>query len=242
MKIINTIKYVLIALLMIAGNAQLMAQNNAQSIETDNLSANTPLTRQNWNFIAYLDDEKIGYHNFEVINNDGEMIVNTQAKFDVSFMFITVYSYEHKNKEIWSNECLISLDSSTLDGGEELFVNLSNTNGNTRIITPDSNITKNSCIRSFAYWDYELINSKELLNVQTGELIDVSYNFVGSEKINVNNQSIDARHYQLKGKDSAGKLINISLWYNSNDQWLALQSVLDNGRSLRYQLTQESVQ
>lgn len=239
MKLINnTIKYAFIVLFMIAGNVQLMAQNN----EPDNSSGNATTTRQSWNFIAYLDNEKIGYHNFEVINNDGKIIVNTQAKFDVSFMYIPLYSYEHKNKEIWSNDCLISLDSSTLDDGEELFVNLSNTNGSTRIITPDNNITKTSCIRSFAYWDYELINSKALLNVQTGEVIDVSYSFVGSEKININNQSIDARHYQLKGKDSAGKLININLWYNSNNQWLALQSKLDNGRSLRYQLTQELVQ
>lgn len=235
MKIINNIiKHILIVLIMMTFNIQLMAQND--------VPVNAQESTQSWNFIAYLDDEKIGYHNFEVVNKDGEMIVITQAKFDVSFMFIPLYSYEHTNKEIWSNGCLISLDSSTLDDGEKLFVRLSNTNGSTRIITPDKNITKTACIRSFAYWDYELINSKALLNVQTGELIDVSYTFVGPEKINVNSQYLNASHYQLKGINSAGKSININLWYNSNNQWLALESRLDNGRSLRYQLTQESIQ
>ena len=243
MKMINnTISYAFIALLMIAGNAQLMAKNGSQSIETDNISTNTTVTRQNWNFTAYLDEKKIGYHNFEVINNDGEIIVNTQAKFDVSFMFIPIYSYEHVNKEIWRKNCLISLESRTSDDGEELFVRLSNENGNTIIDTHEKNGSKADCVRSFAYWDYDLIKSKTLLNSQTGELINVSYNFVGSEIIDVNNESMNAMHYQLKGKDNAGKSIDISLWYNSNKQWLALQSRLDNGYSLRYQLEQDSVQ
>jgi len=239
MMLINNIRNnVLIVLIMITFNYQAMSQSNYPANEFED----TQTTRKSWNFIAYLDDEKIGYHNFEIINKAGEMIVNIQAKFDVSFMFIPVYSYEHKNKEVWSNDCLISLDSSTLDGGEKLFVNLSNNKGITHIVTPDNNIKKNSCIRSFAYWDYELINSKALLNVQTGELIDVNYDFIGIENITINNQPISARHYQLNGKDSDGKLININLWYNSDNKWLALESRLDNGRSLRYQLAQESVQ
>ena len=230
MKLINNMsKSIFFVLFIIANNYQVMANNIDLS------------TRQNWNFIAYLDDKKIGFHNFEVISNDGKIIVKTEAKFDVSFMYIPLYSYEHKNKEVWRNDCLISLDSSTLDDGEELFVQLSNTSGNTQIITPDKNISNTSCIKSFAYWDYENINSKTLLNAQTGELIDVSRTFVGYEKINVNNQSMNARQYLLKGKDSSGKSINIHLWYNSNNQWLALESKLDNGRSLRYQLQQETM-
>jgi len=238
MKLINNItKHVFVMLIVLANNHQLMAMNN----ESAEFSVNEKTIKQSWNFVAYLDDEEIGYHNFEVVQNNGNLVVKTQAKFDVSFMFIPLYSYEHKNTEIWRNNCLISLDSSTLDDGEKLFVNLSNKNGNTRIITPDNNITKTSCIRSFAYWDYELINSKVLLNVQTGELIDVNYRFVGSELININYQPVDARRYQLMGEDQSGNSINIDLWYNSNNHWIALQSRLDNGRSLRYQLTQESV-
>ena len=235
----NAIRYVLICLLMISGNTQLIAQNNVRSNETESSPDNAATTSQNWNFTAYLDENKIGYHNFEVINNDGEMTVVTQAKFDVSFMFIPIYSYEHKNREIWSKNCLVSLDSRTLDDGEELFVHLTNTNGNTKIDTHENNSSQTDCIRSFAYWDYDLIKSKTLLNSQTGELINVSYNFVGSEIIKVKNQPMNAMHYQLKGKDNAGKSINISLWYNSSKQWLALESRLDNGYSLRYQLDQE---
>ena len=66
-------------------------------------------------FIAYLDDQEIGYHHFEIIDRANETVVLTQAEFDVRFMFIPVYSYEHKNREVWSNGCLLSLESETLD-------------------------------------------------------------------------------------------------------------------------------
>ena len=195
----NAIRYVLICLLMISGNTQLIAQNNVRSNETESSPDNAATTSQNWNFTAYLDENKIGYHNFEVINNDGEMTVVTQAKFDVSFMFIPIYSYEHKNREIWSKNCLVSLDSRTLDDGEELFVHLTNTNGNTKIDTHENNSSQTDCIRSFAYWDYDLIKSKTLLNSQTGELINVSYNFVGSEIIKSKKSTYECHALPAKG-------------------------------------------
>lgn len=242
----NIIKTTFIALILTVTSFQVIAQSSIQRSAKNNVQNIKPVnhaeSRQSWNFIAYLDDDEIGYHNYEVVNKNGKITVNTEAKFDVSFMFFTVYSYEHINKEIWNKGCLSKLDSSTLDDGQKLFVRLSNANGITRINTPDNYETESTCIRSFAYWDYDLINSRALLNSQTGEMIDVSYTFVGNETINVNNKTQDAKHYKLKGKDSAGKMIDISLWYNSKKQWLALQSKLDNGYSLRYQLKQESVQ
>jgi len=228
MKFIDTTQYVIFMLIISLSSYQVIAE------KID--SSNNQSKINKWNFVAYLDDDKIGYHNFEVIENNGEVVVNTEAKFDVTFMFIPVYSYEHNNTEIWNNDCLTSMDSRTLDDGEELFVQLSSQNGTSKINTHDKSISQADCVRSFAYWDYDLIKSKALLNSQTGELIDVSYRFVGSDVINVNNKPLQARHYQLLGKDGAGNLIDISLWYNSNNHWLALHSRLDNGYSLRYQL------
>ena len=163
MKLINNItKHVFVMLIVLANNHQLMAMNN----ESAEFSVNEKTIKQSWNFVAYLDDEEIGYHNFEVVQNNGELVVKTQAKFDVSFMFIPLYSYEHKNTEIWRNNCLISLDSSTLDDGEKLFVNLSNKNGNTRIITPDNSEASyaNALEKLGALGVYNNLATKDLIN------------------------------------------------------------------------------
>lgn len=216
-----------IVLLIVSSNIHAMLKNEI------------PESKKSWHFIAYLDDLEIGHHNFEVKIIDGETTVLTRAEFDVSFMFITIFKYEHSNQEIWNDGCLIKLNSNTFNDGEQLFVNLSNNNGLTQIETVNNKLSKSGCVRSFAYWDAELIKSKVLLNSQTGELIDVAYKFVGAEKILINDESIDTQRYQLLGKDEAGKGIDISLWYTNNNQWVALESRLENGRFLRYRLKQE---
>ncbi|MCW8935466.1 MAG: DUF6134 family protein [Gammaproteobacteria bacterium] len=193
-------------------------------------------SKKNWQFIAYLDNSKIGYHNFEVNISDSKITVKTQAVFDVTFMFIPVFKYEHSNFEVWNNGCLVKLNSTTNNDGEDLFVNLLNSDGFTYIQTPGKKLSKPDCVRSFAYWDEELIKSKVLMNTQSGELLDVTHTLVGTEKILINDNLIDTKRYQLQGKDEKGIDIDISLWYNKNNHWVALESRLENGRILRYQL------
>ena len=196
-------------------------------------------SKKNWHFIAYLDSSEIGYHNFEVNISDSKTTVKTQAEFDVTFMFIPVFKYEHSNYEVWNNGCLVKLNSTTNNDGEYLFVNLSNNNGVTNIETPAKKLSKSDCVRSFAYWDEELIKSNVLMNTQSGEILDVTHKLVGSEKVLINDTLVDTQRYQLQGKDEQGIDIDISLWYNTNNQWVALESKLENDRVLRYKLKQE---
>lgn len=224
----NSIYGYFIALLTVSFNVQAMLNN--EITESNNNS---------WHFIAYLDDMEIGHHDFEVSISGIETTVLTRAEFDVSFMFIPIFKYEHSNQEVWNNGCLIKLNSSTFNDGEELFVKLFNDNGITHIETANGNLKKSDCVRSFAYWDVELIKSKVLLNSQSGELIDITYRLIGEETLLINNQPVDTQRYQLLGKDELGIDIDISLWYNNSNRWVALESKLENGRVLRYQLKQE---
>ena len=196
-------------------------------------------SKRSWNFIAYLDNSEIGYHNFEVNISDSKTTVKTQAEFDVTFMFIPVFKYEHSNFEVWNNGCLVKLNSTTNNDGEDLFVELSNSDGITQIETTSKKLSKRDCVRSFAYWNEELIKSNVLMNTQSGELLDVTHKLVGTEKILINDKLVDTQRYQLQGKDEQGIDIDINLWYNTNNQWVALESKLENDRVLRYQLKQE---
>jgi len=223
----NLIYGYLVALLLVSFNANAMLKHEMND------------EKKSWYFEAYLDDSKIGHHTFEVNINDTQTTVLSQAEFDVSILFIPVFKYEHTNNEVWNNGCLVKLNSTTFNDGEDLFVNLSNDNGITHIETAKNKLTKSECVRSFAYWDAELIKSNALLNTQTGEVVDITYKVVGSEKIMINDISVDTQRYQLLGKDESGNDIDINLWYNNDKQWVALESKLENGRYLRYQLKQD---
>jgi hypothetical protein len=224
MKTYNAVIKLIMYALMVSCSVNTYAIENTSNIEQ----------KQTWLYTAYLDDEPIGYHTFEVQKGERTATVITEAEFDVSFMLIPVYSYDHSNRETWKDGCLVNLESRTNDDGEESFVRLVKERELIRIETGDGTQNKTSCIRSFAYWDPELINSSQLLNSQTGEIVNVSYKFVGEEKIQARNNTINANRYLLLGKDGMDNDIHISLWYGTDNEWLALESKLDNGRYLRY--------
>jgi len=230
---IRIIKYYLLVYISFM-TFEALADNNVNAID-DNLSSNEDVIRV-WNFNATLDGDPIGSHRFEVIENKYGVTVKTKAELDVKFLFITVYSYKHNNVEEWTNDCLVSLNSDTDDNGDMSSVELLKEGHKSRITTQKSSVLESSCVRSFSYWDRELLKSGALLNSQTGEIINVDFTYIGSETLDINDRKIESDRYQLLGKDKDGIDIEIDLWYSDNNRWIGLQSKLENGSYLRYQL------
>ena len=186
-----------------------------------------------WHFNAILDDDPIGFHRFELTKKNSVTHIKTTAEFDIKFLFMTVYSYRHSNHEVWESSCLTAMNSRTDDNGEDLFVAIDKQDQVLRIDTPNSSVANDSCLKIFAYWDIELIQSNTLLNSQTGELNDMTLTFVGEEEIKAMNKVVNAKRYKLLGKG-----VEIDLWYSLTNEWLGLQSILDNGSQLKYTLVE----
>lgn len=199
--------------------------------------SNTTDAEQHWHFNVFLDGKAIGYHNYDLIRSGDDTEIDIKAEFDVKFLFISVYDYLHTNHEVWKGNCLSSLTSNTDDNGDKVFVKLSSESNIQTIQMPNETITTVECLRSFAYWNPELLKDTRLLNAQTGEVVDAQFSYVGKESININKLPINAEHYQIKGKE-----LDIDLWYSTNKVWLALQSVTDGGHVLRYERQAQELQ
>jgi len=84
---------------------------------------------------------------------------------------------------------------------------------------------------SFAYWNPAFLDQGQLLNMQSGEFLDVEISPPVAEPLTVRGELQPAYRYRLE----AGEL-QLDLWYSTNKQWLALESVVRGGRKLRYEL------
>lgn len=186
---------------------------------------------RSWNFKVYLDKKEIGYQNFKLTPKPNGSNVSIEAKFDVEFLFINVYSYRHNNREVWQDGCLQSIESKTDDNGENFFVLGSAQNEAFTLKSQMGEQRIKGCIKTFSYWDANFLNSTHLLNSQTGEFSSVEIRNLGNTEINVNEQLIPAVHYQISTRD-----FKIELWYSpDHSEWLALQSTTVDGDVLRYQ-------
>ena len=168
-----------------------------------------------WDFRVYLDGEPIGRHRFTADSQGAELRLASRAKFEVTFLRVPVYSYEHRADERWRGGCLAALEARTVVNGTVQEARLPRHDG---------------CLKSFAYWDPAILAETRLVNAQTGEITAVTVTFVGNETRAVRGRPTDTRRHRL-----AGARLSIDLWYAGGD-WVALESATEGGRLLRYEL------
>jgi hypothetical protein len=191
----------------------------------------SPAIDRDWNFTVYLDKDPVGTHRFTLTETAAMRKLRSEARFTVKFLMIKAYSYEHEADEIWQGDCLTTLKARTDDNGERSSVIGNERNGRFELKKGNLAETLPACIMSFAYWNPLMLKQSRLLNPQTGDYTDVSIKARGRESIPVRGKTVAADKYHL----DAGKF-QIDLWYADGGRWIALDSLLDNGRLLRYRI------
>ncbi len=185
---------------------------------------------QQWQFKVSLGDKEIGRQTFKLDQRGDRSTVTIAADLDVRYVALSFYEYKHRNTEIWQGNCLESIRASTDDNGEKLAVEGSRVAGGFQIRATKVQLLLPECIMSFAYWNPNFLKQGRLLNSQTGAFEDVSISKIGTERILVRRQSVEATRYKLKGK-----AIDIDLWYAGDRQWVRLESEVNKSR-LIYEL------
>ena len=189
-----------------------------------------------WSFDVYIDDKRVGTHDFAVTDTGENRFVRSEADFKVKFLIFTAYTYFHTNQERWANDCLIEFNSNTSYNDEEIAVSGEQTEDGF-MVEKKVEKTKDAfelpeCVMTFAYWNRSFLEQDKLLNPQNGEYLDVSVERIGEEQLEIRGESVNATQYQLKARN-----IDIKLWYSGDDQWLALESIAKTGHVIRYELS-----
>lgn len=183
-----------------------------------------------WQFDVSLDGKPIGSHSFEVQQDGEQTVLKTEASFDVKFLFVTAFRYRHQNTEIWSDDCLMSIDAATNSNGKQLQVRGEIADDNFRLQNSKGTEQLPSCVQTFAYWNPNVLGATRLLNSQTGVYEDVTVSLEGRDEVPVEGQTVEALRYRLSAE--AG---DITLWYSAADNtWLGLEAPAKGGRKLLY--------
>jgi hypothetical protein len=184
-----------------------------------------------WRFEVLLNDKPIGFHSFSLTGQGERQTLTTEAQFDVKFLFINAFRYRHDNTETWGNGCLDSINATTDSNGDFLSVRGQRFENSFRLEAGPAEPLRGECIRTFAYWNPDILDSSRLLNSQTGELEEVTFNRESLDIVIINGKSVEAIRYRLLAESGA-----ITLWYSNDEsrRWLALEAPAKGGRTLRY--------
>ena len=204
-------------------------------LATPTLGVAALLAKDELTFAVSLDDRPIGVHRFRIADGGAMRVVESEATFDVRILRVPVYRYRHNNTEIWQNGCLKRIDAETDANGTPYTVDLSKTATGYTIATQGETQTYEvDCMMSFAYWDQRFLQQPRLLNTQTGELIAVEIQSLGESQREIANRTLSVKGFRILAES---RNVDIQVFYHSADgRWVALESVLENGRKLRYAL------
>lgn len=182
-------------------------------------------------FEVFLDDRAIGYQRFSVVPAGDGTRIETQARFEVKVLRITAFKYDHSNTEVWRAGCLRTIDARTDSNGKKYTVSGRAQGASFVVATKDGERRLGDCVASFAYWDKAvLLRRQSLLNSQTGEYVPVQVAALGQSTQRIGGRDLPVKRYSIKGKG-----IDITLAYTpGSDEWVALDSKLEGGRTLRY--------
>jgi hypothetical protein len=186
-----------------------------------------------WNFRVLLDGREIGRHSYQLLPQGDGVELRSEARFDVRLLFVSAYRYEHEAVEHWQAGCLRALRSRTVTNGERTAVTARDSGGSLMVERPAGRDVHSGCVKSFAYWDPRILEARELLNSQTGELVPVDVTRLGPEAVTVRGQQVPAERHRISGTG-----LQIDLWY-AGEQWVALEALARGGRRLRYELVAE---
>ncbi|HEY0561939.1 MAG TPA: DUF6134 family protein [Methylophilus sp.] len=193
----------------------------------------TLVQSQEWNFDVFLDKQKIGTHSFKLNENN---VLQSNAKFKVKVLFINAYDYLHSAEESWSNDCLTSLKANTVENKQVFDVSGTKTGQSFDVTMNKKSQQLPECTMTFAYWNPKILKQAKLLNPQNAEYLDTNIQSMGNETIQVKGRPIEATHYKLMGALAGKNKLNIDLWYNKNNEWVALKSTTPEGYEINYKL------
>ena len=181
---------------------------------------------QTWLFDVRIDDKDVGFHEFTLRQGPNGYTMDARVEFRYKVLGMTVFSYEHVVTERYDKDlCLQSISSQTKTNGKSQ--SLSGSTGPSGFVLasqPTTTVTTD-CILTFAYWTPKLLSQSQILNGQTGDLVDIKVAPIAKTNIDA------TQRYALTGDK-----IDVHLAYDELGNWLTLDSILENGRSLTYRL------
>lgn len=183
-----------------------------------------------WDFNVTLDHHELGQHRFVIESQGPYLKVDSDATFDYKLLLFSVFKYVHHDVEYWKGDCLTHLVSTTRTNDTHEEVRAEPVNDQLRVEHAGGWAEYSGCVKSFAYWNPDILKERRLLNSQTGEYMHVTINKIGRETIDVKGEPVTADRYHIQGKE-----LSIDIWY-VDDEWVALQASAAGGKLLRYKL------
>jgi hypothetical protein len=164
-------------------------------------------------FQVFRDGAPLGHHRVSFRREADDLHVEIDIALEVRLLFLPVFSYRHKNHEVWRDGRLVAIDTETDDDGEAFWLRGRATAAGLAVEGSGGTFLAPADVLPTSYWNSQTVERTELLDTQSGRLIQVAIAPAGVESIKIADRTAKARRYQVTGD------LTLDLWYTAEGEW-----------------------
>ena len=178
----------------------------------------------------FRDGEKIGRHLMTLRHQRGDLIVENEIDIRVELLFVALYRYVHRDREVWRDGRLAELTAFTNDDGTAFDLEVEATQGGLAVDGPSGKFAAPPESVPSSLWQIDMTKGGALIDVERGRLLSVRFTVKAEEPITTAGEDVRARHVTASG-DLAREL-----WYGPDGLLLRQQFKGPDGKTLEFTL------
>lgn len=175
---------------------------------------------------------EIGHHRIRFARQGETLLVDIDAEVRVSALFVTVYRFRHRSREVWDRGRLVQLDAETDDDGEphSLSVRLE---GRELVITHNGTTTRAAGDQiPTSLWNRAALERPVILGTLRGDLMPTQVTRLGPGTVDIGGRSVVAEGYLIDAKPDFKRWV----WFDDAGRLVAVRLVGRDGSQVSYRL------
>ena len=172
----------------------------------------TPKTSMSFDVV--LNDEIVGYSNltYKKLKNGLEVLVDVEII--PKFLGLKLMKYTLKNREVWKNKKLISIDANSSWFGKKYYVKGQREEGGFRIEgSAFSGVIKDT-FATTSYFTPEFLKRRIWVSTQDGTPLEIKTRKLKNKKVSFNDKNYSVTEWEISGD------LELTLQYDEQKNWV----------------------
>jgi Family of unknown function (DUF6134) len=162
-----------------------------------------------YTFTVLKDGAPVGQHRVAFEREGDRIEIREETAIEVRFATIPLYTFEHEARQLWEDGRAVRIDATTNDNGEKFDITV-RANGDGYIRTVNGRVDRfDASTAVLAFWNKATVEHHAFFSAVEDKTLDVSFQYVGQEKIAVAGKELDVEHYRMVGDEER------ELWYDA---------------------------
>lgn len=196
------------------------------------LAQDAPADGAMLDFAVERNNAEIGYHRIRFTRTADRMIVETEVRIRVTAMFVTVFRFDHRAREVWEGGRLVALDAETDDDGEPHRLSV-RAEGDALAVTHNGERTRvQGGLIPTSLWNRAMTEQTMLLGTLRGDAMPTRVTKLGAKTVPAGTGAIAAEGFLVDAQPDYKR----SVWYDDSGRLVAVQLNGDDGSLVTYRL------